>query len=263
MAIRYDDKLNKEIQRVARNFNRKVRYNKFKTRGKGILPERLSVREFKAKYSDKSRKEIQKQLQLYQDYGKRDALNLLSDNSRISKWEYNYFKSNMDKTKQFYENEINDLNRIIGDELGQHLRLNERLLNLEAKQEFLNKDITELTDDEIKTMRRIFTYAERSEIVKEQSFRLYLNQLERTMDNLGYTRAEKDELLNKFNVLSENEFTEMMRNEDLIDAVYDIIDSPKGRGKYQLMTDENRARYIVEEIAGRADELIATYKKHD
>ena len=52
----------------------------------------------------------------------------------------------------------------------------------------------------------------------------------------------------------------MIQNEDFLDAVYDLIDSPKQRGKYELMTDEERARGIVEEIKGRADSLIAKYK---
>ena len=80
------------------------------------------------------------------------------------------------------------------------------------------------------------------------------------MSNLGYSKNEINMLLNKFNVLSENEFFEMMQNEDLIDAVYDLVDSPKSRGKYELMTDEERARGIITDIENRADELITKYK---
>ena len=52
----------------------------------------------------------------------------------------------------------------------------------------------------------------------------------------------------------------MVRNEDLIDVIYDLVDSPKRRGKYELTMDEERARSIIEELAGRADSLIAKYK---
>lgn len=258
--IRFDDNLKKRVQRIASNVNRKNKYNKFKTRGKGMLFENISASDIIAKYSDKSRKELERQLKLYKEYGKRDSLNLVSPDSRLSKWEYNFFKANMDKTKSFYINEISDLERIIGNDLGQHLRINERLINLQQKLNYLDKDLSTLSENEIKTMRTIFNYAERSDIIKERGFRHYLNQLERTMNNLEYSKEEIDAVLNKFNVLSENEFTEMMRNEDLIDAVYDLIDSPKGRGKYELMTDENRARAIVEQIKDRTDSLIAKYK---
>lgn len=257
MKFTEDDK--DRIRSTVRNFNAKVRYNKTKTRGRGMLPRKIYVRELLDKYSDKSKAELNNQLKLYQSFGKRDALNI-SEDTRLSKWERNYFKANRQKTINFFENEIADLTRIIGDKPEYHVRQNERLTNLMRQREKLDKDLSTLSEDEIKTLRSVYNYAERSDIVKARGFRLYLSQLERTMANLGYTKDEINGVLNKFNVLSENEFTEMMRNEDLIDAVYDLIDSPKQRGKYQLMTDENRARAIVTDIQSRADELIAKYK---
>ena len=82
------------------------------------------------------------------------------------------------------------------------------------------------------------------------------------MHNLGYTQQQIDELLNKFNQLTENEFLEMVRQEDIIDSVYDLIDSPKERGEYELMADEFDAMNTVESIISIADDLIKTYKKH-
>lgn len=257
--IKFDNNLNRQIQRTVKNFNAKVRYNKTKTRGKGMLPRTISVKELKEKYSDKSRAELQKQLKLYQSFGQRDALER-TGNSRLSKWEENYFKANLEKTKQFYEQEISDLTRIIGGETYQHLRLNDRLTNLKRQQEQLDKDFSLLDENEIKLMRGVFNYAERSDEIKNKAFHLYLSQLSRTMANLGYPKREIEELLNRFNILSENEFTEMIRNEDLLDAVYDLVDSPKSRGEFELMTDENRARGIVEEIKNRVNEIISKYK---
>lgn len=252
----------KNLSNFSKNFNAKRSYNKSRTRGRGMLPDKLSFKEFKARYSDKSNAEIEKQIKLYQSFGKRDALDLAfpETNSRLSKWEANFFEANKNKTIKFYDKEIADLEKIIGDKPYVYSRQNERLLNLQRRREKLNQDLSTLSEDEIKSLRNVYTYAERSNLVKEQGFRHYLNQLERTMKNLGYSKIERNELLNKFNVLSENEFFEMVQNENLIDVVYDIIDSPKQRGNYQLMTDEERARNIVEEIKSRADSLISKYK---
>ena len=258
--MKFDKKINDEINRTVRNFNAKVRYNKTKTRGRGMLPRPISAREIKDKYSDKSRAELNKQLKLYQSFSKRNALDLAGSN-RLSNWEQDYFEQNMAKTRKFYDEEIADLERIIGDKPEYHMRLHNRLLTLKRQREALNNDLNELSEDQIKGMRGYFNYAERSEIVKEQSFRHYLNQLDRTMDNLGYSKAQRDELFDKFNVLSENEFTEMVRNENMIDAVYDLIDSPKGRGKYELMADEKTAENLIANIIDQADNLIAKYKK--
>ena len=248
------------IQRTVRNFNAKVRYNKTKTKGKGMLPQKLSIRLIKDKYSDKPKRELEKQLKLYQSFGSRDALNL-SDGNRLSKWEKKYFQANLAKTQKFYEDEIADLEAIMGDDPYKHMRLNNRLINLKEVRKELNKDLNDLTEDQIKGFRGYFSYAERSEIVKRQGFHLYLDQLRRTMENLQYDKSEINDLISKFDVLSENEFTEMVRREDLIDSVYDLIDSPKERGQYQLMIDENRARRRIKEIQNRADELVKTYKK--
>ena len=250
------------IPNIRKNFNAKRSYNRSKTRGKGMLPEKFSTKEFKARYSDKSKSEIRKQLRLYKSFGERDALNLAfpETNSRLSKWEANFFKANREKTLKFYDEEIADLEKIIGGKPYVYSRQNERLINLYRRREKLDKDLSTLSEDEIKSLRKVYAYAERSELVKEQGFRHYLNQLERTMKNLGYSKSEINDLLNKFNVLSENEFFELVNNEDLIDAVYDLIDSPKERGKFELMSDEQRARDIVEEIKERADSLISKYK---
>lgn len=254
-----------DISKRLSNFNAKKRYNKTKTRQRGMLPKTISIREFKAKYADKPREEIERQLKLYQEFGKRDALDLAfpETGSRLSKWEANFFKQNLEKTKKFYDEEISDLQNIIGGKSELYQRQHQRMVNLSRQREKLDKDLSTLSEEEIKSLRSVYEYAERSELSKQQGFETYLSQLSRTMDNLGYSKNEIKELINKFNVLSENEFYEMMMNEDLIDAVYDLIDSPKGRGKYELMTDENRARSIVTDIQNRVDSLIAKYKVSD
>lgn len=264
MAIGFDKELNARTNKVFRNFNRKVKYNKYKTRGRGILPYTVTAKSFKEKYDDKPREEIIKQLELYEKFGERSALDKTEGN-RLSKWERNFFEVNREKTRKFYEDEIADLERIIGGHPEYHLRIHERLVNLKDRQKELNKDLSSLNDDQIKGLRATYGYAERSELVKRQGFETYLAQLSRTMDALGYTRREINDLLEKFYVLSENEFTELVRNEDLIDAVYYLIDSPKGKGQYQLMVnpdEENAvdADEIVQDIINNVDDLVKKYK---
>lgn len=256
--IRYNNNLNRQIQRTVKNFNAKVRYNKTKTRGRGMLPRTISVQELKDKYSDKSRAELEKQLKLYQSFGKRNALD--KTNNRLSRWERNFFEANLEKTKKFYDDEIADLTRIMGGGDNFYLKFNERLLTLKAQRAELDRDLSSLSESQIKGIRNYISYAERSEITKQKAFRHYLNQLERTMDNLGYNKHEIDALFNKFNQLSENEFIEMVRQEDIIDRVYDLIDSPKERGEYELMAEEDDARSTIDAILSNANDIIAKYK---
>lgn len=259
MAIKYDKNLNARIRRTVKNFNAKVRYNKTKTRGKGMLPSTISTQALKDKYSDKSLAELEKQLKLYQSFGQRNALD--KTDNRLSKWELNFFESNIEKTKKFYDDEIADLKRIIGDKPEYYLKQHNRLETLQDQRKELDKDFRNLTEDQIKGMRAYINYAERSEIIKQQGFRLYLAQLERTMKELDYSDEEINALLNKFNRLTENEFTEMVRLEDIIEDIYRQIYSPKGRGKYELMNDTKKARRAVERVIDNADVLIEKYSK--
>lgn len=261
MAVKFDEELNRRLLRVAKNFNQKVKYNKTKTRGRGILPDLLDVKEFKARYSDKSKDEIKKQLILYENFSKQNALDMAIPTSRLSRWERDYFLANMEKTKKFYDEEIADLRRLVENKGEYYIKFHERLNNLITKRELLDDDFNTLSDGDIKSLRRAFSYAERSEYVKNRAIRHYFNQLERVMTLLGYSKREIDSVLDKFSVLSENEFIEMERNEDLIDIIYRIIDSPKGRGQYQIMAEELYARNVVESIIENVDSLIAKYKK--
>lgn len=258
--MKYTENDINRIRRTFKNFNAKVRYNKTKTRGRGMLPRRVSASVFMDKYSDKSRKEMEKQLKLYQSFGSRDALDLVSDN-RLSKWERNFFENNLEKTKDFYDTEIADLRRIIGNKPEYYLKQHQRLQTLEGQRKKLDKDLDLLDEDEIKGFRGYINYAERSEIIKRQGFRLYLAQLERTMDILGYSKEEIEDLLSKFDVLTENEFTEMVRIEDTIDDVYRLVYSPKARGKYELLADEKDARKAVKAVINQADSLVKKYHK--
>ena len=257
---KFDDELNKRIRRVFNTFNHKIAYNKYKTRGKGMLPRKLSEKEFKLKFSDKPRSVIEKELDLLESFGKRDALD--KSDGRMCKWEYNYFKSHLPETKKFYDKEIKELEDILAGKPDYFLNSHQRYQTLRRQRKELDIPLSELDEDDVKAFRSYINYSQRSEMVKAQGFRLYLAQLERAMHNLGYQQKEIDELLNKFNVLTENEFTEMARTEDIIDSVYNLVDSPKERGTYELMVDDLDAMFIIEDVISHVDELISTYKKH-
>lgn len=257
--MKYTENDINRIRRTFKNFNAKVRYNKTKTRGRGMLPQRVSASEFMDRYSDKSRKEMEKQLKLYQSFGSKDALELVGDN-RISNWEHRYFVNNLNKTRNFYDKEVADLERIIGNKPEYFMQNHNRLQTLLDKREFLNKDFKSLTEDEIKIMRNVFSYAERSELVKRKGFKTYLNQVDRILKLRHVPKSKREELLNKFNVLSENEFTEMVRNESLIERFYELIHSPEKRGEYELTVDEAEADELIEALWSTVDEIIAKYK---
>lgn len=268
--------LNREIRRVFKNFNEKQSRDA-RRKGKALVPERISVKAFKERFSDKSEKEILSQLKIYESYNKggKKSLDFASAGSRLSRWEASRFKTLIPKTISWYESEIGELQNIIGDRPEFFLRQHQRLGTLEDQVESLYsamERMDELTDTEIKSIRRYITKAERSELTKERGFRLYLAQVERVM-KLGRIKDEngnlvkipkekREEILNKFNVLTVNEFMEMYNKEDIVARFYNLVDSPKGRGHYELTSDDENVAQILADLIDDVDNIIARAKNH-
>lgn len=268
--------LNRETRRIFKNFNEKQRRDA-RRKGRALVPERISVKAFKERFSDKSENEVWQQLRLYESYNKggKKSLNFAAAGSRLSRWEANRFKTLIPKTISWYESEIGELRNIIGDRPEFFLRQHQRLGTLEDQVETLYSSmerLDELTDNEIMSLRRYIAKAERSELTKVRGFRLYLAQAERIMKlgrihdangNLVKIPKEKrEEILNKFNSLSVNEFMELYNNEDIIARFYTLINSPKGRGEYELTSDDENVAAILEDFIDDVDNLIARAKNH-
>lgn len=264
MAIRFDDELNRELYRVVKNFNEK-RARDFKKRGRGMLPEKVYVKQIKKQFSDKPRSALIKEIRLLESYnkGRKESLKFASPNSPISKWELNYFKANINQTKKFYDEEINELERIIGDKPEWFIRHHDRLNTLKAQRNALNLDLTSLSEQNVKSIRNYITKAKRSEITKRESMNLFLSQLQRAMEQSGYSKSDIKALYEKFYTLTPNEFMEMYREEDIIEDIYNSVDSPEGQGKYQLMASEREVKNRINRVISRADEMVAKAKDHD
>ena len=120
-----------------------------------------------------------------------------------------------------------------------------------------------LDEQEIKSIRRYIANSQRSEIIKEQGYRTFLAQMDRIMEQCGYSKAEIDAIYEKLNTLTPNEFFEMYAKEPLVDKLYETIGSPKNQGEYMLMTSEDTAKKRIDSFRRRLDTLIAEAKNHE
>lgn len=263
MAIRFDDELNREIRRVAQNFNKK-RLRDIKKKNRAMVPEKVSVKKLKERFSDKSRSQLRKELNLLKSYteGRQNSLKFASNEGLVSNWEYNYIKSNLGVTKRWYDNEIKELERIIGDKPEYYIRHHERLNTLKTQRETLNLDIRTLDEQDIKAFRRYISKAQRSELTKKRGFRQFLKQLSRTMSQAGVSKNEIENILSKFDTLTVNEFMELYREEDFVEDFYTIVGSPEGKGRYQLMADSKDVKDKIKTLQENIDDMIKRAKDH-
>lgn len=264
MKYKYSDDVNKRLYKAVKNFN-EVRSRDIKKQGRGMIPEHLYVRTIKERFAGKPKADLMKEIRLIESYNKlgKERRKRVSGYSPISKWELNYFRARVPSAKEFYDKEIAELEKIIGDKPEYFLRHHERLNTLKAQRMKLEMDLDLLDEQDIKSIRRYIANSQRSDIIKEQGYRTFLAQMDRIMEQCGYSKEDIDKIYEKLNTLTPNEFFEMYRREPLIDKLYETIGSPKSKGEYALMVTEGTAKKRIESFVRRLDTLISEAKNHE
>ena len=159
MAIRYDKKLNQEINRTIKNFNQKIA--RLEKQEKELLPSKITKKELKD--SVYTRDELQRKLKELQRFSKRGAEDIITTRGgiRLTKYELNEIKRENARLKRNITREINRLKfnkpKIFGktqtstfSEMG-----DTDYLNLVARRKALEKDINKLSRDEFERFTKL------------------------------------------------------------------------------------------------------------
>lgn len=259
---KYSPDMNREIRRVVRNFNEK-RMRDIKKKGIAKAPDKRYVKQIKEQFSDKPISALKKELRLLESYnlGRKKSLEFYSPTSRLSKWEYKYIRENLAKTKQYYTQEIEEMENIIGKnrELFMYTT-NDRLNTLKAQRNKLEQDLSTLSDEDIRGMRRYIEKAQMSSVMKSKGFRAFMSEVDTIMSFLGYSKQTRDEFFNKFSVLTPNEFFEMYNSNELIGRIYELY-LGSNDGDIRLNTDNESATEIVDMLLSDVDNIVAEAKK--
>ena len=157
MAIRYDKKLNQEINRTIKNFNQKIA--RLEKQEKELLPSKITKKELKE--SVYTRSELQRKLKELQRFSKRGAEDVITTRGgvRITKYELNEIKRENARLKRNITREINRLKvnkpKILGkiqtstfSEMG-----DTDYLNLVARRKALEKDSKLIKDPKFNQLK--------------------------------------------------------------------------------------------------------------
>ncbi len=148
MAIRYDKKLNQEINRTIKNFNQKIA--RLEKEERELLPSKITKKELKS--SVYNRTELRRKLKELQQFSTRGVEDVIetSGGARLTKYDYQNIKRENARIKRNITREINRLKiekpKIFGkiqsstfSEMG-----DTDYLNLVARRKALEKDINKL-----------------------------------------------------------------------------------------------------------------------
>ena len=226
MAIRYDKKLNQEINRTIKNFNQKIA--RLEKQERELLPSKISKKELKENVY--TRTELKRKLKELQRFSKRGAEDVITTRGgvRLTKYELNEIKRENVRLKRNITREINRLKtdkpKIFGkkqtstfSEMG-----DTDYLNLVAIRNALEKDISKLTPKEFERFKKL--------IEKTGKNQQYMNNLfkENYFKMLTDLAYYFDYDSNKLNILRENlmklkpnDFLKLFREDKSIRAILD------------------------------------------
>lgn len=259
MAIKFDKSYNAEIRRVVRNFNQKR--NRAIKRGYRYLPPQVSVSELKSRYTTRS--QLNRDLNALRRFnrGGDKILRVVetSGGAKAIKWEYDYLKKNLQYAKEFYNREIEEASKLDTPML---VAKAEYINNLKAKREYLDLELSELSQSQFRTFRNTineYLYANERNM---DGYRKWMNEVELIMRNLGYDNKTINKFFEGFSELTPRQFLNMYRQSALVSRIYELYIPTKDQS-FKLSTTEEDAKDLINTFMIEKDELIKKAKMQD
>lgn len=221
---KFSPEFNQEIYRTVRSFNQRVR--RAEQRGLTNLPDLQSVAELKARYVTENdmKRELGFLRQMNLNRKSLDTVTTLGG-AKMTEWEFQYMKQNIKPLRRFYDVMIKVAQNRYGS-YPYNTALKTELLNLEARRDYLNRDLNALTRSELLTFRRYMTKFKETSKRTGNYFDQYLGALGEIGKYNPDARAAVKRIRRKINNLSPAVFEEIYRRHDIVNDLFDIVVSP-------------------------------------
>ena len=221
---KFSPEFNKEIYRTVRSFNQRVR--RAEQRGLTNLPDIQSVAELKARYATENdmKRELGFLRQMNLNRRSLDTVTTLGG-AKMTNWEFQYMKENLKPLKRFYDTMLKVAQNRYGN-YPYNTALKAEVLNLQARRDYLNRDLNALSRSELLTFRRYMKRYKESSKSAGNYFDRYLSDLSELAKYNPDSRAAVKRIRKKINNLTPAVFEEVYRNHDIVSDLFDLINSP-------------------------------------
>ena len=265
--IRYDKKLNQEINRVIKNYNQKIkRIEKYTDSFNYILPETITKKALKQNVY--TRNELRRKLAELKRFSKRGAEDImqLSGGYVLSRFEFENLKREKARVQRNISREIKRLETEKPKVFGKVQSMtfaqmgDSYYLNLKAKRENLLKDIQNLKNDEFKRFKEFVYKTGRS---REYQSSLFRENYKKMLTDLGYyTGYDKEKLKtleDKLNKLNNRQFYKLFQSEKSIKAITEYYPLVTGSIKGFNPTDiKDDVATLYDNLIENIDDIIGT-----
>lgn len=226
MAIRYDKKLNQEINRTIKNFNQKIA--RLEKQERELLPSKITKKDLKSNVY--TRTELQRKLKELQRFSTRGAEDVITTRGgvKLTKYELNEIKRENARIKRNITREINRLKvekpKVFGktqtstfSEMG-----DTDYLNLVARRKALQKDISKLSKEEYERFKKLVDKTGKSQQYMNSVFKEnYFEMLTDLAYYYGYDNKKLGEMKKKLMKLKPNDFLRLFKEDKSIRAILD------------------------------------------
>lgn len=263
MAIRYDKKLNREIDKAIKNYNQKI--DRLRRQGFEILPDRISKKELKE--SVYNRGELFRKINELKSFSERGAEKVTTTKGgvRITEYEIKRIKKERKRILQKLTKEINVLEtekpRVFGKvQASTFSQMGDtHYLNLKEKRDRLLADFNLLNLEEykryIETLGKVSKNMQYYDNLFKES---YFKMLTDLAYFYGYDTNKLNEMKEKLFKLPSSKFMKLFQYEKSIRAILDYYPMITKTG-YNPMNYKDDVTVLYDTLYENLDEILKEY----
>lgn len=249
---------NKNARRIVKSYNQKLA--RARNRGLSHLPEKQSLRELRQQFPN--RNELSKhltQLKTFNEMGS-SAFDIIETKAggKLSRYELYYINENLNDTKEFYDKLIDDAQGYFENDPYSIAR-RDYVLNLQAKRNYLSRNLMDLDQSGIKSFQKYIDYANNFDRLNAIGYRNFLKGVTDIMELQGYDDDTINMIYDKVSELTPAQFFKMYHENDVIDKIYDLIVSPNHKGA-AINTQDQDAKNAVTRFLKDLDLMVEKAK---
>lgn len=265
MAIRYDKKLNQEINKTIKNFNQKIA--RLEKQERELLPSKITKKELKS--SVYTRTELQRKLKELQRFSKRGAEDIITTKGgvKLTQYELQNIKRENARVKRNITREINRLKvekpKIFGktqtstfSEMG-----DSDFLNLVARRKALEKNIDKLSREEFERFTKLIEKTGKNQQYMNNIFKEnYFEMLTDLAYYFDYDNNKLNMLKQKLMNLKPNDFLKLFKEDKSVRAILDYY--PIVTNSFNAINPDDIKEDVVnlyDNLISNIDEIVKDY----
>lgn len=218
--MKFTPKENRRIYNAVKNYNRRVQsaYNSGNIY-KRDLPELARVYNIKHNYSTK--KEALQEVKNLEAFTRLSGVQ--SKAGFVSDYERYLIDANKESARKFFRHQYNHLKKI-----AQPYRLDQqnRLELYKYHYEQLGRNTDSMTEAELKRLAGAIDDYRLFHNKQGAGYRGFLEEIDVVMRNRRIPESKRNEYFNKLNQLTPQEFYDLYTESDVVERLYDLLDSP-------------------------------------